>query len=107
VTTTYVPAHAPGTCNTCDWVRSVAPVWAETPAPPDCSECVELPGGGHSHNGPAPLATQTGLAKPAAMHPATVPAIEGVTVHLPSATDSEGRHPPVARPRTTRRPGSS
>lgn len=107
MTTTYSPAHAPGSCETCDWIRSIDDEWIVVPEPPDCSECVALPGGGHSHDA-APLATQAGLAKPAAMHPATVPALDhGGTVRLPGVADDEGRHPPVTRPRTTRRPGSS
>ena len=101
--TTYVPAHPPGTCQTCDMVRAVGgETWTEAAAPDDCSQCIVLPSA-TGYPAPAPV-VQANIPTPHAMPHA--PAIEGTTARLPKPA-GEDHAPAVKRPRAGRRPGMS
>lgn len=107
------PAHAPGTCQACDHARAQSATWATAHDPADCPDCYILATATTAAPpvpytaAPAPLATQAGLAQPASAHPPTVPPLthSGV-VHVPHP-DASGNRPPVTRPRSVRRPGTS
>ncbi len=104
MTTYYQPAHEPGDCDTCDWVRTTGSSWIEVPAPPDCSQCIELPGGTYNAAAATPGGpkVQANLLTPHAMPHA--PAIEGTVARLPMPHGAE-HAPAVTRPGAGRRPG--